>query len=61
MNNSEWRKSSYSPAATNCVEVALNIGVPGARIRDSKQGDASPQLGVSREASDCFLRMVTGA
>ncbi|MDX8036542.1 DUF397 domain-containing protein [Lentzea sp. BCCO 10_0856] len=48
---SVWRKSSYSPSASDCVEVGHGIG-----IRDSK----SPvtHLAVNREAWAAFLGIV---
>lgn len=45
---SEWRKSSYSPEASDCVEVGHGVG-----IRDSKA--PAIHLPVSREAWDAFL------
>jgi hypothetical protein len=48
---SAWRKSSYSPESSDCVEVGHGIG-----IRDSKAPAAHVQ--VSREAWDAFLDLV---
>ncbi|HEX7308107.1 DUF397 domain-containing protein [Lentzea sp.] len=47
-----WRKSSYSPDASDCVEVGRGIG-----IRDSKAPAA--HVPVSDEAWSAFLRDVT--
>lgn len=43
---SPWRKSSRSGSQGNCVEARLND--LGPEVRDSKLGDASPILRVSR-------------
>jgi hypothetical protein len=48
----EWRKSSYSPTGSDCVEIAISVG-----IRDSKA--PAVQLPVSREAWTEFLSLVT--
>jgi len=45
---SSWRKSSYSTAQGNCIEVADNSG--HILVRDSKQNDAGPMLGFSADA-----------
>jgi hypothetical protein len=51
---SPFRKSSYSQAESNCVEVADTA--PGGRaVRDSKQQDG-PLLTVSRESWHAFVR-----
>jgi len=43
----KWRKSSRSSTAQgNCVEARLNVDTP--EVRDSKMGDDSPILRVSR-------------
>ncbi|WP_090006605.1 DUF397 domain-containing protein [Lentzea albidocapillata] len=47
-----WRKSSYSPDASDCVEIGRGIG-----IRDSKA--PTTHLPVSGEAWSAFLRDVT--
>ncbi|MET9098519.1 DUF397 domain-containing protein [Streptomyces antibioticus] len=48
-----FRKSSYSQAESNCVEVADTA--PGGRaVRDSKQTDG-PLLTVSREGWQAFI------
>jgi hypothetical protein len=49
---STWRKSSYSPNSSDCVEVGRGVG-----IRDSKA--PSTHLPVSVEAWSAFLRDVT--
>ena len=50
---STWRKSSYSPEASDCVEVGHGIG-----IRDSKA--PVTHLAVNREAWQAFLGIVKG-
>jgi len=50
----EWRKSSYSPDANDCVEIGHRIG-----IRDSKAPTA--HLPVSADAWSAFLELVRGA
>jgi len=52
---SPWRKSSRSGGQGNCVEARLN-GTP--EIRDSKMGDASPVLELSRDAFVALLNNV---
>ncbi len=47
---SVWRKSSYSPSASDCVEVGHGIG-----IRDSKAPTA--HLPVSEKAWSAFLQL----
>lgn len=47
-----WRKSSYSAADTNCVEVGR-----GAGVRDSKS--PSVELPLTADQWADFLRMVT--
>ncbi|MET8623274.1 DUF397 domain-containing protein [Kitasatospora sp. NPDC004669] len=37
MNSSEWQKSSFSEAASNCVEVRAREGV--IELRESDEGD----------------------
>lgn len=49
-----FRKSSYSGAQSNCVEVADTTG-NGRAVRDSKQHDG-PLLIVSRDSWQAFLR-----
>ncbi|USX49359.1 DUF397 domain-containing protein [Lentzea sp. HUAS12] len=51
---SEWRKSSYSPEASDCVEVGHGVG-----LRDSKA--PATHLPVSREAWVAFLRYSVSA
>ncbi|GAA3199220.1 hypothetical protein GCM10010451_57190 [Streptomyces virens] len=49
-----FRKSSYSQAESNCVEVADTA--PGGRaVRDSKRQDG-PLLTVSRDSWQAFVR-----
>lgn len=51
-----FRKSSYSGAESNCVEVA-DTAVGGRAVRDSKQPEPDgPLLTVSRESWHAFLR-----
>ncbi len=45
----EWRTSSYSMGNGDCIEVA-----PGVRVRDSKLGDASPELAFPAAAWAAF-------
>jgi hypothetical protein len=53
LSRARWRKSSYSNAQANCVEVATNL--PGVvAVRDSKQPDG-PKLVVSVVGWRCFL------
>ncbi|GHH90775.1 DUF397 domain-containing protein [Streptomyces capillispiralis] len=49
-----FRKSSYSQAESNCVEVA-ETAVAGRAVRDSKQQDG-PLLTVSRDSWRAFVR-----
>jgi hypothetical protein len=51
-----WRKSSYSGAVNNCVEVAGNLPHIVA-VRDSKL-PAGPVLVVTRPAWDAFAAAV---
>ncbi|MGQ5576011.1 DUF397 domain-containing protein [Streptomyces sp. ECR3.8] len=56
MSDHRWRKSSYSPDASNCVEVATT---PAAvLIRDSKT-TPGPRLGLSPAAWALFLAHLT--
>lgn len=48
---STWRKSTYSPSGSDCVEVGHGIG-----IRDSKA--PVTHLAVNREAWTAFLGIV---
>ncbi|MGW6013027.1 DUF397 domain-containing protein [Streptomyces sp. NPDC055210] len=51
-----FRKSSYSGAESNCVEVA-DTAVGGRAVRDSKQPESdAPVLTVSREGWQAFLQ-----
>ncbi|MCP2245013.1 DUF397 domain-containing protein [Lentzea aerocolonigenes] len=50
----EWRKSSYSANASDCVEVATGIG-----IRDSKAPVSHVEVGAA--AWSAFLADVTRA
>jgi Domain of unknown function (DUF397) len=54
--HARWRKSSYSGAAQNCVEVARNLpGVVG--VRDSKD-PGGPALVVTAPAWRAFAATV---
>jgi len=56
MTPGKWRKSSRSnPNGGNCVEARLN-GTP--EIRDSKMGDVSPVLELSRNDFVALLNNV---
>lgn len=48
----QWRKSTYSPDASNCVEVATTPAT--ILIRDSKDV-AGPRLGLSSAAWATFI------
>ncbi|MEU4652567.1 DUF397 domain-containing protein [Streptomyces sp. NPDC023723] len=50
-----FRKSSYSQAESNCVEVAPTAA-RGRAVRDSKQHEGGPLLTVSRESWRAFVR-----
>jgi hypothetical protein len=56
MNDRTWRKSSYSSAQGNCVEICTSE--PGAvAVRDSKDRYGS-ELAVSDQAWSAFVRGV---
>jgi Domain of unknown function (DUF397) len=56
LSNARWRKSSFSGANNNCVEVAGNL--PGiVAIRDSKNPDG-PALAVTRARWAAFTAEV---
>jgi hypothetical protein len=56
LSNAKWRKSSFSGANDNCVEVACNL--PGTiAIRDSKYPDG-PVLAVTRMRWAAFTAAV---
>jgi hypothetical protein len=42
LSGAQWRKSSFSERANNCVEVAITDDAVG--VRDSKLGEGSPIL-----------------
>ncbi|MEV5087044.1 DUF397 domain-containing protein [Streptomyces griseoincarnatus] len=56
MSDHRWRKSSYSPDASNCVEVATTTAA--VLIRDSKT-TSGPRLGLSPAAWAVFLAHLT--
>ncbi|GAA4911156.1 uncharacterized protein DUF397 [Stackebrandtia albiflava] len=57
MTPGKWRKSSRSPSTGgNCVEARMHAGTP--EIRDSKMGDRSPILEMSRTDFVALLRSV---
>ena len=57
--NVSWKKSSYSAANGNCVEVArLRAGYIG--VRDSKNA-ALPALGFSQASWQAFLGDMKGS
>lgn len=51
-----WRKSSFSSADSNCVELADTGDVIG--VRDSKLGDDSPVLEFTRAELRTFIQGV---
>ena len=53
-----WRKSSYSFANGNCVEVGQDGPVVG--VRDTRLGDASPVLVFDAGAWRRFTATLTG-
>ncbi|MGA2826565.1 MAG: DUF397 domain-containing protein [Streptosporangiaceae bacterium] len=56
LSTAEWRKSSFSGANNNCVEIAGNL--PGiVAIRDSKNPDG-PALAVTRARWAAFMAAV---
>ncbi|MER6623770.1 DUF397 domain-containing protein [Streptomyces sp. NPDC000931] len=55
MSDHRWRKSSYSPDASNCVEVATTPAT--VLIRDSKD-TSGPQLALSPTTWADFLAYV---
>ncbi len=52
----KWRKSSYSGANNECVELA--VGVDGSAVRDSKLGESGPVLRLDAAAFASFLGAV---
>ncbi|PRW62358.1 DUF397 domain-containing protein [Actinopolyspora mortivallis] len=51
-----WRKSSYSTATGNCVEVASRGDVRG--LRDGKLGKSGPVLVLDASGFGAFLNAV---
>jgi hypothetical protein len=59
LSSAEWRKSSFSGANNNCVEIAGNL--PGiVAIRDSKNPDG-PALIITRSRWTAFTAAVKAA
>ncbi|MEU2598559.1 DUF397 domain-containing protein [Streptomyces hirsutus] len=56
MSDHTWRKSSHSPDASNCVEVATTPAT--VLIRDSKD-TSGPRLGLSPATWAAFLTHIT--
>lgn len=56
LTDADWRKSSFSGAAQNCVEVA-RPGTGAVAVRDSKNPDG-PVLVVSRSRWTAFTDSV---
>jgi len=56
MTPGKWRKSTRSGQQGQCVEARLSKAGP--QIRDSKLGDASPILELSRLDHSALLRTV---
>lgn len=56
MNFTSWQKSSRSIQNQNCVEVGFAPGRTG--IRDTKLGQHSPILDISKEAFAAFLTRI---
>lgn len=56
-NHLRWRKSSYSGAGNDCVEIALGAG--GAAVRDSKTSDGG-MLWLDEPHWQSFLRAAAG-
>ncbi len=49
-----WRKSTYSGSQGTCVEITDSVGGL-TRVRDSKLGDASPNLTFTRAQWQAFV------
>ncbi|MFH9569938.1 DUF397 domain-containing protein [Streptomyces sp. NPDC017454] len=56
MSDLHWRKSTYSPDASNCVEIVTTSTT--VLVRDSK-AITGPRLGLSPTAWDAFLAHIT--
>ncbi|MFH9354368.1 DUF397 domain-containing protein [Kitasatospora sp. NPDC017646] len=54
MNSSEWQKSSFSEAASNCVEVRAREGV--VELRESDDGEV-----VIRATPTTFAKLLQAA
>ncbi|MET8112668.1 DUF397 domain-containing protein [Streptomyces prasinus] len=55
MTDEQWRKSTYSPDASNCVEIATAPAT--VLVRDSKDA-AGPRLALSPASWAAFLTHV---
>ncbi|MGY3202026.1 DUF397 domain-containing protein [Streptomyces sp. TE5632] len=55
MTDDQWRKSTYSPDASNCVEIATAPAI--VLVRDSKD-TAGPRLALSPASWSAFLTHV---
>lgn len=51
--NTNWKKSTRSDSAANCVEVRLDNGIP--LVRDSKLGNTSPIFALGLDDFTAFL------
>lgn len=54
--NDTWRKSSYSGANNECVELAVGTGWTA--VRDSKLGESGPVLSFGADSFTAFVDAV---